>query len=232
MSNRTPLAEVLALGSKCLQVAERAHGFFVPPRTRERKAAAAMFCRCMDQARASLILAEAGLPIESQTMTRGLCETLFVLGALLNGSTTVDELEVHDRGSNAKGAKAIDDFLRREGSPELRASVARFAVANVGPVVSAQDFARRADKLDLYDGFYRMLSNHAAHPSLSAVSQYFEANATLDRSRSSDASKVTAWMLAVLVQACAMVEKYVRTSPEVKRQIHELLDALDSINLA
>jgi hypothetical protein len=37
-----------------------------------------------------------------------------------------------------------------------------------------REFARRGNALAAYDGLYRHLSHHAAHPSLSAVEEYFE----------------------------------------------------------
>ena len=55
------------------------------PHTNGKVAAHALFLRCIDHFRAAVTLGTEGFDVEALALTRGISETLFVIGALLKG---------------------------------------------------------------------------------------------------------------------------------------------------
>jgi hypothetical protein len=132
------------------------------------------FARCTSHFQAAVCLAEGGMTIEAMVLCRSLIETFFVLNALAEGVVTPAELLSHDGASKKSHANAL---LNRKGiypavgphEEELKSFVAEKAGANE---IKLFDFAQKGKALAAYDGLYRTLSHHAAHPSLSAVDPY------------------------------------------------------------
>lgn len=169
------MSEILLHSRACIATAEQMLPLFkANPLTTEKIAAHAFFCRCVDHFRAVVLLAQEDLDPEALVLVRGIVETTFVIGGLLTGSVTTEEMEAFDLAGRAKGAKAQDDFLRRNASSDLRERVRDFAERNAGPTLKFEQIAKRIDADDLYNGHYRMFSHVAAHPSMSSISKYLE----------------------------------------------------------
>lgn len=132
------------------------------------------FSRCTSHFQAAICLSEGGMTIEAMVLCRSLIETFFVLNALAEGVVTPKELLSHDGASRKSHANAL---LNRKG---IYPNVAPFEtilnefVAEKATAMEIKlfDFARKGNALAAYDGLYRHLSHHAAHPSLSAVDPY------------------------------------------------------------
>lgn len=122
---------------------------------------------------AARMLGEAGLTIESLTLSRSLFETCFVMLALAEGAVSLEELKSHDDAMRLKHA----NVLRNSNSyPEVERfkEVLNAFAQNVAESkeIGFYEFARRGNALAAYDGLYRHLSNHALHSTLSAVDDY------------------------------------------------------------
>lgn len=132
------------------------------------------FARSTSQFQAAICLAEGGMTIEAMVLCRSLMETFFVLNALAVGVVTPAELASHDGAARRTHANALinkmniyENVAPHEG--KLREFVAEEAESSE---ISLYDFARKGMALAAYDGLYRHLSHHAAHPSLSALDPY------------------------------------------------------------
>jgi hypothetical protein len=222
------ISEILLHSRACIATAEQMLPLFkVDSLTTEKIAAHAFFCRCIDHFRAAVLLAKEDLDPEAIALVRGIVETTFVIGGLLTGSVTTQEMEAFDLAGRAKGAKAQDDFLRRYGSLDLRERVKDFAERNAGPTLKFQEIAKKIDADDLYNGHYRMFSHVAAHPSMSSISKYLEYGEHLTRVRYPGIGyqKRTTLLIAcgVLLHTCAAVENWLGTTPDVNRAIQARL---------
>jgi hypothetical protein len=78
--------DVLAHAQACIATAMQMRPLFdCKPQTTEKLAAHALFLRCIDHFRAVVTLGQQGLDVEAMSLTRGISEALFVIGALLKG---------------------------------------------------------------------------------------------------------------------------------------------------
>lgn len=109
-----------------------------------------MFARCIAQFQGAIILAERGLTVESMLLTRALYETSFVIGALAKKKVTPEELAASDFGNRKTIGNVLLPIADKAGLSDQQA---RLQVA--------------------YDGIYRHLSHFAAHPSITAASEYY-----------------------------------------------------------
>jgi hypothetical protein len=224
----THISEILLHSQSCIATAEQMLPLFkVTPLTTEKLAAHAFFCRCIDHFRAAVLLAQENLDPEALALVRGIVETTFVIGGLLTGSVTADEMEAFDRAGLAKGAKAQDDFLRRNATSDLRERVRDFAERNAGPTLKFERIAKKIDAEDLYNGHYRMYSHVAAHPSLSSISKYLDygENSTSVRYPGIGHQQRTTLLIAcgTLLHTCAAIEDWIGTTPSVNQAIHARL---------
>lgn len=229
----TGSSDVLLYSQACIATAEQMRPLFdAAPLTPEKIAAGAFFCRCIDHFRAAVLLAEEELDAEALVLVRGIVETTFVVGGLLTGSVSVEEMEAFDRAGRAKGARAQDDFLRRAARPDLREKVRAFAENNAGPILKFEQIARQIEAEDLYNGHYRMFSHIAAHPSMSSVAKYLDYGEvpTSVRYPGSGRSLRSTVLIAcsLFMHTCAAIERWVGTTPEVNRAIHARLQELES----
>ena len=107
-------------------------------------------------------------------LTRALFETDFVLGALAKKVVTPEELVASDLGSRKKIGNAQLPVVKKESPPEHHAKLVAFITENAeAKPLALEDMARRAGMQLIYDGLYRYLSHFAAHPSVTAASEYF-----------------------------------------------------------
>jgi hypothetical protein len=220
--------EILRHAQACIATAEQMRPIFSSaPLTAEKVAAHAFFCRCIDHFRGAVLLAQEGLDAEALALTRGIAETMFVVGGLLTGVVSTEEMEAFDRAGRAKGAKAQSDFLRRNATPDLQEVARSFAERNAGPILKFEEIARRIDAEDIYNGHYRMFSHKAAHPSMSSVAKYldYSGDSTVVRYPGTGYSQRATVLIAssLFIHACAAVERWIGTTPEVNRAIHTRL---------
>lgn len=162
---------VLAHANACIETAIQMRPLFnSKPPTTEKLVAHALFLRCIDHFRAVVTLGQQGLDVEALSLTRGISEALFVIGALLKGFLTTEQLEAFDLAQKAKNAKEMSDFLKREAPPELQQKMSDYGERHKGDKnFWLQQLAQNIGESDLYDGYYRMFSPVATHPYLSAV---------------------------------------------------------------
>ena len=132
------------------------------------------FARSISHFQAAICLAEGGMTIESMVICRSLIETFFVLNALAEGVVTPAELASQDGASRRSHANAL---LNRKstypGIAPYEDTLRKFIEENAGAIdIKIFALAQKGNTLAAYDGLYRHLSHHAAHPSLSAVDPY------------------------------------------------------------
>lgn len=224
---------VLAHARACVETATQMRELFdTKPRTAEKLAAHALFLRCLDHFRASVILGEQGLDVEALSLARGISETLLVIGALLKGVLSTEVLESYDRAGKAKNARAMADFLKREATPELQKRMSDFVAHHAGKTIQFEQLAKDIDEKELYDGIYRMLSHVATHASLSAVRKYLEYGEYETRVQYPGQGLQATWVILVaatiMMRACAGVERWLGTTPAINRAIHDRLNDLEA----
>ncbi len=220
---------VLAYAQDCIETAMQVRPLFESkPKTTEKLAAHAMFLRCIDHFRAVVTLSQQGLDVEALSLARGISESLFVIGALLKGFLTTEQLEGFDSAQKAKNAREMSDFLKREASPELQNTVSEYVERHKGDAnMRLQQLAQKIGASELYDGYYRMFSHVATHPSLSAVQKYLEYGVGGTKvnypGKGHSAKDVILIGANALMYVCAGVEKWLGTTPSINRAIHARL---------
>lgn len=232
-----PMDEMSAIHAhahECLATAQQVRALFeADPQTSDKVAAHAFFCRCIDHFRAAVLLAQEDLDVEAFALVRGIVETTFVVGALLTGALTCEQLEAFDRAGLAKGATAQDDFLRRYASPDLRERVRVFAERNAGSMLKLVEVAKQIDAEDLYNGHYRIFSHLAAHPSISSIEKYLEFgdDRTFIRFPGKERQQRSTILIAstIFMHTCASIEHWMGTTPDINRAIHTRLQEIDSL---
>lgn len=218
------MSEILLHSQACIATAEQMLILFkATPLTTEKIAAQAFFCRCIDHFRGAVLLAQEDLDVEALVLVRGIVETTFVIGALLTGAVTTEKMDEFDCAARAKGAKAQEDFLSRYATTELQEQIRDFAQSNEGPILNFLHIAKKIDAEDLYNTGYRMLSNLAAHPSMSSVAKYMDYgdDSTNVRYLGNGRTRRTTLLVAsqVFMQTCSEVERWLGTTPEINHAI-------------
>jgi hypothetical protein len=133
-----------------------------------------MFTRCIAQYQGAVILAERGLTIESMILTRSLFESNFVLGALAANKVTPEQLANSDFKNRSKLGNALLPMAKSHSPPEQHEKLSDFVEEHANDIeISFYDLADKAGMLIAYNGIYRALSHFAAHPSVTAASDYY-----------------------------------------------------------
>jgi len=218
----------------CIETAIQMRPLFdSKPQTTEKLVAHALFLRCIDHFRAVVTLGQQGLDVEALSLTRGISEALFVIGALLTGFLTTAQLEGFDFAQKAKNAREMSDFLKREAPAELQQKMSDYGERNMGATdMRLQQLAQKIGESELYNGYYRMFSHVATHPSLSAVQKYLdygESGTTVHYPGKGHSSKDVAVIAATaLMHLCARIEKWLGTTPSINQSIHARLTELEA----
>lgn len=221
---------VLDHAEACIKTALQMRTLFESkPQTTEKLAAHALFLRCIDHFRVVVTLGQQGLDVEALALTRGISEALFVIGALLKGFLTTEQLEGFDLAQKAKNVREMSDFLKREAPPELQQKMSDYGLRHKGETdMRLQQLAKKIGEGELYDGFYRMFSHVATHPSMSAIQKYLdygEHGTTVHYPGNGHSAKDVILIAATaLMHVCAGVEKWLGTTLSVNRAIHERLN--------
>lgn len=227
------MESVRAYAQACIETAMQMRQLFESqPLTTEKVAAHALFLRCIDHLRATAILGEQGLDVEALSLARSICETRFVIGALLKGTLSTVELESYDRAGKAKHARAMRNFLTREAPANLRKQMSDYVVKHAGKTIKFEQLARDIDETESYDGYYRMFSHIATHASLSAVQKYLAYGEHETTVRYPGVGRTAKAVILIagsaLVLTCAGIERWLGTTPEINRAIYDRLQEHES----
>ncbi len=177
--------EWFQLAESLNRVAHRQLGLLeAPANNNQLFVASLLFMRALSNFQGAIILAERGITQEARTIVRGCFENIFYIGALKNHSKFADMLIVDDTDRRTKIARAllklpVDFGLRSDQFEKLTQFVK--GIGNSGNdvrTVSVAEAARLAGLSEVYDTFYRGLSNDAAHPSITALNRHVKADAT------------------------------------------------------
>jgi len=154
----------------------------VPPDDNKSFLAALLFMRGLSSFQSALVLAERGMTQDARTITRSCFESVFWLGALRNDANLANTLVHDDLGRRAKIARPLLELPGDSGlNAEHIEKLERFLdeVQNSGieaKQLNIAEAARIAGLTEIYDTYYRGLSNDAAHPSITALNRYAEAD--------------------------------------------------------
>ncbi|MBN3754212.1 hypothetical protein G3N95_14770 [Paraburkholderia sp. Tr-20389] len=167
--------ELFDFADKCARLALEIAGRLRAVKNRRQLVAGAFFARCVTHFQAAMLLAESGMTLESLAMSRGLLETVFVMLAIAEDAVSPGELAAHDSASRVKHANTLLNAKDYGNVEPFKEKLQDFSSLHKdSATIDMREFARRGKALAAYDGLYRHLSHHAAHPSLSAVDEYFE----------------------------------------------------------
>lgn len=188
-----------------------------------------MFSRCIAQFQGAIILAERGLSIESMLLTRALYETDFVLGALAANKVTPEELVDSDFGNRKKIGNALLP-IAKESHPEHHEKLTAFIADHTeAGTISLHDMASKAGMQVLYDGLYRHLSHFAAHPSVTAASEYYvkrpggQEYVTFQPLTGNTPKAILAACSGIML-ACGALEQAAQSNSEINAEIKTRLD--------
>jgi len=144
--------------------------------------AALLFMRCLSSFQAALLLAERGLTQDARTLTRSCFECVFWLGALRNDPGFADSLVRDDYSRRAKIARPLlklpdGSGLDAEHIEKLERFLNDLKNSGIEPAEVRIAYAAKLAGLgEIYDTYYRGLSNDAAHPSVTSLNRYVEAD--------------------------------------------------------
>ncbi|RQP98904.1 hypothetical protein DF164_31370 [Burkholderia stagnalis] len=166
--------ELFDFADKCARLALEIAGRLPSAKNKRQLVTGAFFARCVSHFQAAMLLAESGMTLESLSMSRGLLETVFVMLAIVEDAVSPSELAAHDYASRVKHANTLLNSKDYDNIEQFKEELRAFSSLYVdSTTIDMREFARRGKALAAYDGLYRHLSHHAAHPSLSAVDEYF-----------------------------------------------------------
>jgi hypothetical protein len=128
-----------------------------------------------------ILLAERGMTQEARTIIRSGFEGVFYLGAIKKESNFADMLVLDDFDRRKQIARSLLKLPTDAGlSAEQLSRLTQFlrGINDSGieaRSVSVIEVARLAGMSEIYDTYYRGLSNDAAHPSITALNRHVEA---------------------------------------------------------
>ncbi|WP_321820847.1 MULTISPECIES: DUF5677 domain-containing protein [unclassified Burkholderia] len=166
--------ELFNFSDECARLALTIAGLLASAKNKRQLVVAAFFARSVAHFQAAISLAELGMTLESLSVSRGLLETVFVMLAIVEDAVAPHELAKHDYASRVKHANTLLNSKDYPNVEQFKDQLRDFADLYVDTTaIDMREFARRGKALAAYDGLYRHLSHHAAHPSLSSVDGYF-----------------------------------------------------------
>ncbi len=143
---------------------------------------ALLFMRGLSGFQGAIVLIERGMSQEARTLTRGCFETVFCLGAVRKQPSFADAFIRDDASRRQKLARVLLkkpddsglDAKHIEKLTEFLDSIAQSGLQSE-PLIIARA-AELAGLTDIYDTYYRGLSNDAAHPSITALNRHVHAD--------------------------------------------------------
>ena len=235
MELRTEFSELFLYADDCFDTARKVMSL-ESKGTNKEAVSGIMFARCLSEYQGAILLAEHGLPIESMTLSRALYETAFVLGGLANDTVTPEDLADHDFFIRRKMGNAVLNFAKNSSPEEIVSKLTTFIEEHTdASEVKFYNLAREAGMVNAYDGIYRHLSHFAAHPSITAASDYYvdEGNG-LGRVVLIRLTKYTPKAILFasqgLMLACGCIEHISGTNAETNKEIKQRLDREEELH--
>ncbi len=230
-------AELFEFTIKCSDISIKITGLFSNANNKQQISANLLFSRAVSHFQAAIILAKNGFSVESLVLSRGILETVFTLGAISTGAVTAADLLSQDLNSRKKHANAL---LKKIHIPVVgahyREDLTRFIKKNMdSSELTLYDLADKSGMLAVYDGLYRHLSHHAAHPSISSMEQFIvdtpdgESHVEFQRGF----SKIPAALIAAchgILLVCSAYEHAVTTTAEINTAINGCLQNFEEIS--
>ena len=155
-------------------------GLRVPAEDNVSFVASLLFMRGISSFESAVLLVERGLTQDAKTLARGCFETAFYLGALRKDPTFIDDLIRDDADRRGKIARALTKLPEDSGLDVsqinlLRAFDESIKASDIQPkAIGIFAAAERAELVDIYNTYYRGLSNDSSHPSITALNRYVE----------------------------------------------------------
>lgn len=155
----------------------------VPASDNQAFLSALLFMRGMSDFQGAILMAERGMTQQARTLTRGCFETVFCFGAVRADSAFAEAFIRDDFSRRQTMARALLK-LPADGSgldPHHIEKLTGFLdhAAQSGVDAETLKFERAAQiagLTEVYDTFYRGLSNDAAHPSVTSLNRHVEAD--------------------------------------------------------
>jgi Family of unknown function (DUF5677) len=155
----------------------------VPSGENQPFAGSLLYMRGLSNFQGAMLLAERGMTQEARAITRGIFEAVFFLGAVCKApEPTIAALIADDGSRRTKIARALvgmpgDSGLRANHIEKLEQFLSDQAKSDSkSKEFSVFEAARAAGLIEIYDVFYRGLSNDAAHPSITSLNRHVDAN--------------------------------------------------------
>jgi hypothetical protein len=152
----------------------------VPPGDNNIFLAVLLFLRGLSSFQGALLLSERGMTQDARTLARSCFESVFLMGALVRDKGVPNRIVGDDFARRAKIANALLKLPTGSGLDtthidKLSRFISSFEELDIcAGQISIADAARSAGLIDVYDTYYRGLSNDAAHPSVTALNRYVE----------------------------------------------------------
>ena len=144
---------------------------------------ALLFMRGLSGFQGAILLVERGMTQEARTLTRGCFETVFCLGAVRKDPAFADAFVRDDASRRQKLARLLlklpDDSSGLDAGHIEKLNGFLDDLAQSGLQSEPLQIARAAELAgltDIYDTYYRSLSNDAAHPSVTALNRHVSAD--------------------------------------------------------
>jgi hypothetical protein len=177
--HRTANKDWFQLSGDLNRLAQRAISLITAPsENKQILTAALLFIRGVASFQATILLAERGMTQDARISVRSCFETVFYLGALLKDPGVVEALIRDDADHRGKLARALLNLpegsgLEAEHTARLNRFLNDLKQSGTAPEsIRVFETAKLAGLDDIYNTYYRGLSNDAAHPSVTSLNRY------------------------------------------------------------
>jgi hypothetical protein len=150
----------------------------IPAEDNQQFTATLLFLRGVTSFQGTVLLTERGATADARTLVRSCVESLFYLGAVLADAAFVQALVSDDADRRGKLARSLlglppGSGLEREHIERLERFLDELAVSGVeARAVKVFGAAKFAQLEQIYESYYRGLSNDAAHPSVTSLNRH------------------------------------------------------------
>lgn len=151
----------------------------VPENDSQRLVGALLLMRAASAFQGALLLSERGMTSEARSLVREIFETVFWLGATASDAAFADSMVHDDIHQRRKLARALLSVPADKSGLEQKQveGLRRFLdQSDSGEALQIEATARKAGLKEIYDTYYRGLSNDSSHPSLTALKRHVEQN--------------------------------------------------------
>ncbi len=142
--------------------------------------ASIFFVRGLQTVQGAILMLERGMILEARTLSRGAIETLFYLGSATKDPTFSQDFfrdHIYRVDKLAKAHERIAVAPEDDHNKLKTAIESARDIAGEGRSMAISDAARRANMMNIYEGFYRGLSTDSAHPTVMSISSHWDKDA-------------------------------------------------------